>query len=255
VIRAGSLEFALARVHARLPRRPSPAAWRGIERSRETGPVLDLVRGTTLAALAPPLAAAPDLHALDRASRAAWRDLVAETARWMPPEWEPALSWCGTLACIPPLEHLARGADAPSWMAEETDLAPVARAAAEDRRAALAAGVLAPFARDWGERSRIAAAWAREWRSRLPRRALEATPLAGLARSVGGHLARLANPRAPDSPRRDEAFEGELVRCLRRHPLDPAAAFAWLALGALDLARLRGEMARRIALPLARPVP
>lgn len=255
MIRAGSLEFALARVHARLSRRPSPAAWRGIERSRETGPVLDLVRGTTLAALAPPLAAAPDLHALDRASRAAWRDLVAETARWMPPEWEPALSWCATLACVPALEHLARAGEAPAWMGDEPDLAPVARAAPQDRRAVLSAGVLAPFARAWDERSRIASAWAGEWRSRLPRGALGAKPLAGLARSIGGHLARLADPRVPDSPRRDEAFEGELVRCLRRHPLDPAAAFAWLALGALDLARLRGEMARRIALPLARPVP
>lgn len=255
MIRAGSLEFALARVHARLSRRPSPFAWRGIERSRETGPVLDLVRGTTLAPLASPLAAAPDLHALDRASRAAWRDLVADTARWMPAEWEPALSWCATLACIPPLEHLARGDEAPAWMHDEPDLAPIARAAPQDRRAALAAGVLAPFAKAWGEGSRIAAAWSGEWRSRLPRGALEATPLAGLARSIGGHLARLADPRAPDSPRRDEAFEGELVRCLRRHPLDPAAVFAWLALGAVDLGRLRGEMARRVALPLARPVP
>ena len=255
MILAGSLEFALARVHARLSRRPSTAAWHGIERSRETGPVLDLVRGTTLAPLAAPLAAAPDLHALDRASREAWRQLLAEAARWMPREWDAAVSWCGTLACIPALEHLAGGGEAPAWMMEEPDLAPVARAAPEGRRAALASGPLAPFARAWPERSRLAAAWLDEWRLRLPPGALEATPLAALARLVAGHLAGLADPRSPDPARRDEAFEGALTRSLRRHPLDPAAPFAWLALGATDIRRLRGEMARRIALPLARPVP
>jgi hypothetical protein len=84
VIRAGSLEFALARLHARLSRRPALAAWSGIEQARGVAPVLDLVRGTTLAPLAGPRAAAPDLHALDRVAREAWRDLLAETRRWMP---------------------------------------------------------------------------------------------------------------------------------------------------------------------------
>ena len=37
-----------------------------------------------------------------------------------------------------------------------------------------------------------------------------------------------------------------------RHPVQAAAAFAWLALAALDLERLRGEIERRIAFPAAR---
>jgi len=36
---------------------------------------------------------------------------------------------------------------------------------------------------------------------------------------------------------------------LRRAMLDPAAAFAYLALIALDLERLRGELLRRAAFP------
>jgi hypothetical protein len=52
--------------------------------------------------------------------------------------------------------------------------------------------------------------------------------------------------------RRD--LEARFVACFRRHPLEPAAAFAWLGLCALDLERLRGELARRLAFPRARLV-
>jgi hypothetical protein len=255
VIGAGSVEFALARLHARLARRPSPDAWRGIEHSRDTGPVLDLVRGTTLAALAGPLAAAPDLHSLDRAAREAWHSLLDDAANWMPPAWAPAISWCGAIDRIPPLQHLAAAREPPAWMAQEADLAPIAQAAPEARRGALRAGPLAPFARAWPDASRLAAAWLDEWRRRVPRRALDDTPLAEFAGLVTGHFIRLGSDSSPATARRYEGFEAALAKCLRRHPIEPAAVFAWLALGGLDIRRLRGELARRIALPLARPVP
>lgn len=252
MIRAGSLEFALARLHARLARRPPAAAWRGIARSRETIPVLDLIRGTTLAPLAAPLAAAPDLHALDRVARDSWRAMLDETRRWMPPEWDRAIAWCGSLACVPALAHLALAGRAPAWMATDPDLAPVARVSPEERAAAIAAGPLAPFAPAWPEPGRLPGAWLAEWRRRVPRGEMAGTPLAELTALVAAHLAALADPGA--LARGDEAFDEALTRRLRRHPLEPAAVFAWLALGALDIRRLRGEMARRIALPLARPV-
>jgi len=255
VILAGSLEYALSRLHARLSRRLDPAAWSGIERSRETGPVLDLVRGTNLASLAGPLAAVPDLHGLDRACRDAWRALLGDACRWMPASWYPAIAWCGALACLPALGHLAGGEAVPAWMASDPDLAAVAKASPEERRAVLAQGPLAPFAAAWPDRSRLGTAWLVEWRRRLPRGEFAGTALEEFTGLVAGHLARLADPQVPASARHDEAFDAAVTRRLRRHPLEPTAVFAWLALGALDIQRLRGEMARRIALPLARPVP
>lgn len=255
MIRAGSLEYALARLHGRLSRRPDPGAWSGIERSRETGPVLDLIRGTTLAPLAGPLAAAPDLHGLDRASRDSWRALLDDARRWMPAIWDPAIAWCGALACVPALGHLASAEAAPAWMADDPDLAAVAKASAGERRAVLSAGPLAPLAAAWPDRSRLGGAWLAEWRRRVPRGEFEGTPLEDLTRLVSGHFTRLADSRSPATARHDDTLDAAITRRLRRHPLEPVAVFAWLALGALDIQRLRGEMARRIALPLARPVP
>ena len=76
--------------------------------------------------------------------------------------------------------------------------------------------------------------------------------LAELVRLVSDHLARfrIAAPHEAGSLRR--AFEARLLALFRRHPVEAAAAFAWLALAALDLERLRGEIERRIAFPEAR---
>ena len=89
------------------------------------------------------------------------------------------------------------------------------------------------------------------WRSRWPA-GHDDPGLEELARLVAGHLARfrIALPHEANALRRD--FEQRLLAFVRRHPVQPSAAFAWLALAALDLERLRGEIERRLAFPEAR---
>jgi hypothetical protein len=90
-------------------------------------------------------------------------------------------------------------------------------------------------------------AWRRHWPDGGGDPGLEA-----LARLVAGHLAhfRIALPHEANALRRD--FEARLLAFFRRRPVEPSAAFAWLALAALDLERLRGEIERRLAFPEAR---
>jgi hypothetical protein len=89
------------------------------------------------------------------------------------------------------------------------------------------------------------------WRRRWPAGARE-PGLGELARLVAGHLARfrIAAPHEANALRR--GFEERLLAFFRRHPVQACAAFAWLALAALDLERLRGEIERRLAFPAAR---
>jgi hypothetical protein len=89
------------------------------------------------------------------------------------------------------------------------------------------------------------------WRHRWP--AGHGDPgLDELVRLVARHLAsfRIAPPHEANALRR--AFEQRLLAFFRRHPVEPSCAFAWLALAALDLERLRGEIERRLAFPEAR---
>lgn len=89
------------------------------------------------------------------------------------------------------------------------------------------------------------------WRARWPD-GTDDPGLAQLAMRVSDHLARfrIALPHEAGALRR--GFEEGLLAFFRRHPVEPSAAFAWLALAALDLERLRGEIERRLAFPEAR---
>jgi hypothetical protein len=90
-----------------------------------------------------------------------------------------------------------------------------------------------------------------EWRRRWPSAGGD-PGLEEVARHVRAHLAsfRIALPHEAQALRR--GFEARLLALFRRHPVQPASAFAWLAVAALDLERMRGEIERRIAFPEAR---
>lgn len=254
MIAAGSLEYALARMQARLGRRPPEGAWRSIEQSRDIAPILELCRGTSLQDVAAELPASSDLHAVDRAVRDGWRRAVGDALAWMPADFTVALAWLRIVPLLPALAHLARGGEVIPWMRADADLADVCAAAIAERASTLAQGNLAALSASWNAPENLAQAWYAEWERRLPPAALGDTALAGLVRDVGRHLARFRAAVAHEAPQLRRDLEARFVACFRRHPLEPAAAFAWLGLIALDLERLRGELERRLAFPRARLV-
>lgn len=201
MIAAGSLEFALARMQARLARRPSEGTWAAIEEARSLAPIYDAVRTTSLERLLEALPPQPDPADVDRAARAVWSRTVTEAAAWMPPEWAAALAWC-------------HAADAPH-------------------------PTLLPTLGHPG------------WRARWPAGA-DDPGLADLARLVARHRARFRIAAPHEATALRHGFEARLLALFRRQPMQASAAFAWLALAALDLERLRGEIERRLAFPEAR---
>ena len=207
MIAAGSLEYAFARMQARLSRRPSEGTWAAIEEARTLVPIYDAARGTSLERLLAALPPQPDLPDVDRAARTAWSRTVAEAASWMPADWAPALAWCDSPQGAPP-PHPPN----PTLLPSLADPA---------------------------------------WRARWPA-GTDEPGLDELARHFAGHLARfrIALPHEANALRR--GFEARLLAHFRRHPVQAAAAFAWLAIAALDLERLRGEIERRLAFPAAR---
>ncbi len=205
---AGSIEFALARMQARLSRRPSAAAWAAIEEARSVAPVLDAARHTTLAPLVAALPGAPDLAAVDRAARAAWSLAVREAAAWMPPRWRAAIAWCD---------------------------APAAAAAGARPHPTL-----------------LPSLGHEEWRRRWPAQSRGDPDLVALSHLFVLHLARFRHAAPHEAVSLRRHFEEKLLAVMRRRPMRPVAAFAWLALTALDLERARGEIERRLAFPAAR---
>ena len=248
---SGDLAYAYARLSARFGERPDEAAWRSIEAIRELPSLLETARARTFKHWLEGIATNIDAHGIEAAMRTRGRAIVFEVARWMPSPWQPAVEWAGVIPELPVIEHLARGGEISPWMREDRLYRPLCEEAA--RRPT--AGPLAPLAGGWQRSDGLFPAWCKEWLRRMPRNAFATSALLGeFTRILASHRAamnglafgRVAAARVAET-RADLATR--LALLFRRATLDPAAAFIFLALSALDLERLRGELLRRALFP------
>jgi hypothetical protein len=246
VIECGSLEFAQARLQSRHGQRAGDADWQRLETAREFAALLDAARNSPLRPWLVGITAASTSQQIERVLRSHWRALVTEVAGWMPAPWQAAVLWCALWPDLPVLQHLARGGEAAGWMHDDPALRAACAVPPAERQAALAAGPFGPLASAWQAPESMASAWRAEWERRVPQ------PLGGVedgltqvATAVRQHGAAFA--AAPPGPgwllRR--SLQARLALLLRRASLEPAAAFIHVALCALDLERLRGELLGR----------
>jgi len=225
----GSLEYAHARMSARLGARPDDLAWRRIEPVRDLAPMLEAARATALRQWLAGIGPTTPVHAIEALLRRRWREAVAEVASWMPEDWQPSIAWCARLPLLPAIAHLARGGAPLPWMRDEPGLRDPAPGLDPDH---------------------VADAWLEGWRERRPvRGGGDPALLDAIVRAIEGHVAAMREPALADGTPALRALEARLMQLFRRATLDPTAAFAFLALEALDLARLRGEIVRRAAFP------
>ncbi len=253
MIDSDAIEYAQARLQARFGARPSAAAWLRIETIRELPALFEAARATAFRPLVAGLAPDHTVHELEAGLRAHWRALAREVTGWLPGDWQCAAAWFAVIPDLPVIEHLLRGRAAHVWMRDDPVFGALADSDPQARRAMLAesglAGLDVDFAADAGPTA-LAEAWIAELRARLPDVAGdEALHLDGLGRILREHRQAIvtAHPGAAVGLRRSLA--ARLEGLFRRAALTPAAGFCYLALAALDFLRLRGEIARRAALP------
>lgn len=254
MIDCGSLEYAQARLQARHGQRADEMAWQRLETAREFAALLDAARSSPLRAWVVGLAPHSGAHEIDKVLRAHWRATVAEAVAWMPGAWQPALAWCALLPLLPALQHLARGGAVAPWMREDIDLRALCAVATAQRATALAGGPMAALAPAWRAPQSFAAVWHRAWADRLPRplRA-EGDSLHGVVQALRAHASAFAAAPAGQGNLLRRALRARLALLLRRCAVEPAAAFIHIALCALDLERLRGELiGRAVFAPAAR---
>jgi hypothetical protein len=247
VIECGSLEFAQARLQARHGQRVDAAAWRRIETMREFAPLLEIARGTALRPWLVGIGADSAADRIEATLRGHWRATVGEVVGWMPGPWQPPLAWCAVLPDLAPLQHLARGGEAAAWIAGDATLGELCAAQPQARAALLGAGPFAALAVAWTLPQTMATAWRAEWQRRLPRPLGDAGDALGqLVGTLDDHAAAFAGAASAQGWQLRGALYARLSLLLRRAALEPAAAFIHVALCALDLERLRGELLRRV---------
>jgi hypothetical protein len=266
-----SLEYAHARVAARLAQRPDERLWQQVHSARTVATLLETVRASIAAPIVSGIPVTGDGDAIEHAFRQQWRSRVDEVAAWSPERWQAAVGYMRFLSDLPPLVHLLSDEQAPRWLAIDPELGRCALATVAERRNAIASGPLAPIAAavrasevDTAERGdeRLArslkrlraghrlhvalAAWEREWRMRWPSASSEViAALDHLAQMLRMHVLRFGALSLSDAASARLSLAARLAALVHRAALQPSALFAYLALFALDLERLQGEFVLR----------
>jgi hypothetical protein len=245
VKRFGDLEYACARIGARMGERPNEAAWRAIAGTRGFAAFLDAARTPPLRRWTSGIAAGGDPHGVEAVLLGHWRTLVEDVRTWMPEKWHSAISWVGTLGDLPVAQHLARGGVPLPWMRDDVVYRELSRNGGPP-----ASGPLGPLAATWTSPEGFFRAWTEEWWRRVPDpNGSETSAIADYTRLlIAGRVAPM-DTRAGDGAPGRRALSSRLIALYRRSTLDPAAAFIFLALSALDIERLRGELVRRAIFP------
>lgn len=230
----GSIEYAQVRLQSRYAARAGPSAWHAMEHARELPALIELARGSGFDRVVAQLPMPLGLHELDCAVRKQWRERVDEVAGWMPVDWQAALRWCALIVALPFIQYRAQGGIPYGWMQGDPSFAD-----------------LSAQAGTWADPQAVASGWYRAWRRRMPRLSdEEAAQFLVFVRTVESHRGAFSSAPADAGWRLRHLLEQKLTALFRRSTLQALAAFAFLALLWLDLERLRGEIARRIAFPL-----
>lgn len=225
------MDYAQARMQARHGQRLDARAWGELCAQRDLAPFLAAARRTGLAHWLNELGEYAPGEVLELALRRRWYGLAAELAHWLPAAWGPALAAAAGLIDRPIGAWLASAHPPRDWMARLDPALPEAAAQADSIRA-------------W------VAHWRRLW---PPLDAADRSALERLCQALQAHVAEFADlpPEAADAARGLLALDAR--RWFREFALTPAAAFAFLLLQALELERLRGELAIRALAPQDAP--
>jgi hypothetical protein len=234
--------YAQARIQARYARLPTEEEWQRLAPARTLPSFLEEAREGAMREWVKGFSGQSDAHDLEVGVRNLFRETVDELAGWLPEPWRPAMSWTRWLPLLPLLDHQTRTGSAPPWLQRDPGLQGLLTDGRTDpgKLRGAGAGALADAPAEH------AAAWVLEWRRLMPpvKRSFErhVDELVGL---LTKHLAVFRDARSESAWDVRRALRGRLTLLLHRHLLQPASAFVFLGLTALDLERLRGELVSR----------
>jgi hypothetical protein len=233
--------YVQARLQARHGERLAEGDWRVLEAARGLDQFIERARATSLRRFAERLNAGMTSHAIERALRAVWRDYVTEVAAWAPIKWRSAILWTKHVPQLPAIDAVLRG-EHPNWVFHDPELAVLADENA--RPTTQEKFPIRPLLPEPGVGVDVVQRWLAHWRTLRPRTKIQS--LNQITETIAAHVARLdrAGPQESSAPYRRD-LERKVTRLFRRHGGESVAVFCHLALIALDLERLRGNVVRR----------
>ena len=234
--------YVQVRLQARHGARPDEALWRSLQGTSDFANYLQLARHTPLQSWVRTLDPGQSSDEIEAELRRLFRRHVDEVAGWVPPAWRPAVVWVRRLPDLPALQHLLSGEPVPAWLQDDAELRDMGCLAIDSRLEAMQHSDCNVFLMASQTGESLTDAWLNHWRRLWPGTARQNQALEKLADSLHRYLRVLQADSCESVQTRCEVLHVQLVGAFRRYSFQPAAVFSSLALTALELARLRGDL-------------
>jgi hypothetical protein len=234
--------YVQVRLQARHGARPDAVLWRSLQGTSDFANYLRLARDTPLRPWVATLDPGQGSDAIEGELRRLFRRHVDEVAGWVPPVWRPSVLWVRRLPDLPALQYLLGGEPVPAWLQHDAELRDMGCLPVDSRLQVMQQSDCKLFLTAFQAGESLPDAWMSHWRALWPRTARQDQGLEKLGQALHRYLRLLQADSCDSVQRRCEILHVQLVHAFRRYSLQPAAVFSSLALTALELARLRGEL-------------
>lgn len=243
--------YAQARLQNRHGQRLGETVWQHLQTIENCAVFLKQARETALAPWLHNISHDADSHTVERNLLEHFRATVAETAGWLPKEWQTAILWIARLPDLPLLQYLLGGGPVLPWMTRDPVIAPLLlHLAAPTSEPPVA---WQPLLRAKERQRPLIEVWLDHWRRLWP------TPQPNaerLIRRIRSALDQLRLESDPDQAREiRQQLQQAILLDFRRYPIQPTTALLHLAIIGLDLARLRGVLAKRLLVGCNKEIP
>jgi hypothetical protein len=238
--------YAQARIQSRYGRRADAGVWLKLHNIHDLGSYLQAAQQMPLRHWVLGLGLGHSSHEIELTLRHKYRSHVDEVANWMPIEWKQSLRWIKRLVDLPVLQYLVEGGEPLAWMRSDPE---IANFIADDPRLCLQAirqagnGVMVD---SWQKNGSILKGWLSQWNDLRPESGLQNQGIERLERLLHEQM-QAQSKHQQGTPATDYDIISERLRLIyRRYAFLPAAVFAYLAMVAVDIHRLRNDLMQRL---------
>ncbi len=215
-----------ARLQARYAKLPDESRWLHLAGLKELASFLEELRNSPLSAWITGLSAASSPEDIEKYLHKCLLDTIREIAGWFSPSWSATIHSFETLLQLPAIDYLSRSEAAGTENIEDDELLELLQTGKQG--------------------DELLNAWISGWRALWPQMSgSHHQAIDSLIEMLQQHRLQFVDIPVRKAWETRHALEYRLRFFFRRHELQPAAAFAYLALVALMLERLRAELLQR----------
>lgn len=240
--------YTQTRLQARHGMRPNNQDWQMVEGQKDLAGFLQSARQTSLRPWVLSLHGQDNSLIIEATFRQLYRNYVDEVVIWVPSSWRSSVQWLKYLYDLPSLQYLLSGNTAPTWMRDDPQLKQFTATNLEVRIKFMQQSVYAPLIAARQSGKTLLTGWTEHWRSLCPQEKSHKS-LVKLIRLFNQHLTNFQQLSPQQAWKSRETLATNLTIMFRQFSYQPVAVFIHLALIALDLERLRGDLMQRCLFP------